>query len=94
MGDGSQYWVIYSVGEMVGGIFEMLHPAFEGIPEHWFTHIAVDDLEKRIALVRDNGGTITREPFQVPGVGTLAVLQAASGSYCAFIQHEQVTGAA
>ena len=86
MGDGSSYWIIRSAGEMVGGIFEMVNPAFAGIPEHWFTHFAVDDLRKRIETVRDNGGTVTREPFEVPGVGTLAVVQAASGSHCAFVE--------
>lgn len=91
MGDGTTYWIIRSNGAMVGGIFEMAHPAFSGIPEHWFTHIAVDDLQKRVEAVTSHGGTITRPPFKVPGVGTLAVLQAASGSYCAFIQPEMVT---
>lgn len=84
--DGSTYWLIKSGERMVGGIFEMVHPEFEGIPEHWFTHIAVDNIQQRVAAVKEHGGKITREPFVVPGVGTLAVLQAASGSYCAFIQ--------
>lgn len=88
MGDGSSYWIIKSGGQMVGGIFEMVHPSFAGVPEHWFTHIAVDDLDARLAIVRAQGGRVTREPFAVPGVGRLAVLQAASGSYCAFVQPE------
>ena len=92
MGDGSLYWIIRSGDALVGGIFEMVHPAFDGIPEHWFTHIAVDDIEERVARVRENGGTVTREPFKVGGVGTLAVLRAASGSYCAFVQPEPQAG--
>ena len=86
MGDGSQYWTIRSGEQMVGGIFEMVHPAFDGIPEHWFTHIAVDDLDARLEKARAAGGTVTREPFSIPGVGRMAVLQAASGSYSAWIQ--------
>lgn len=86
MDDGSSYWIIWSGENRVGGIFEMVHPAFDGIPEHWFTHIAVDDIQDRVAKVRENGGMITREPFEIPGVGTLAVMQAASGSYCALVQ--------
>ena len=88
MGDGSNYWLIRSGDEIAGGIFEMVHEAFAGVPEHWFTHIAVDDLHARVKLVTDNGGVITRPPFKVPGVGTMAVLQAKSGSYCAFIEPE------
>ncbi|MEO0637732.1 MAG: VOC family protein [Pseudomonadota bacterium] len=86
MGDGTSYTVIWSGDEMVGGIFHMNNPAFDGIPEHWFTHFQVDDLDARLALVQREGGTITRPPFEVPGVGRLAVLQSASGSFCAFIQ--------
>lgn len=86
MEEGSTYWIIKSGDKRVGGIFEMVHPTFDGIPELWFTHFAVDDIKKRVAAVRENGGTLTREPFVVSGVGTLAVLQSASGSYCAFIQ--------
>ncbi|MEO0497449.1 MAG: VOC family protein [Pseudomonadota bacterium] len=86
MGDGSNYTVIWSGDKMMGGIFHMNHPAFDGIPEHWFTHIAVDDLDARLKLVEAHGGKITRPPFDVPGVGKLAVLQAATGSFCAFIQ--------
>ncbi|MER0236857.1 VOC family protein [Fulvimarina sp. MAC8] len=84
--EDTNYYIILSGGQRVGGIFHMRHPMFDGIPEHWFTHIAVDDIEKRLALVREKGGVITREPFVVPNVGTIAVLQAASGSYCAFIE--------
>ena len=86
VGEDEFYYIILSGDERVGGIFPMKGPFFAGIPEHWFTHIAVDDIEERVALVRENGGRITREPFEVPGVGTLAVLQAASGSFCAFVQ--------
>ncbi|MBO6639472.1 MAG: VOC family protein [Roseitalea sp.] len=93
MPDGSKYWLIRSGDAMVGGIFEMVHPAFDGIPEHWFTHFAVDDLDARLEKARQAGATITREPFDVPGVGRLAVLQAASGSYCAWIQPQEAVEA-
>lgn len=86
MGDGTNYSTIWSGEHRVGGIFHMNHPAFAEIPEHWFTHIAVDDLDARLSHVVESGGMVTRPPFDVPGVGRLAVLQAASGSYCAFIQ--------
>lgn len=86
MPDGSTYWLIRFGEAMVGGIFDMAHPAFEGIPEHWFTHIAVDNITQRLEAAVAHGGKITRPPFLIEGVGTLAVLQAASGSYCAFIQ--------
>ncbi len=88
MPDGTVYTLIWSGDEMVGGIFHMNHPAFDGIPEHWFTYFAVDDLDARLASVTSAGGQITRPPFSVPGTGRMAVIQAASGSFCALMQPE------
>ncbi len=31
-------------GTPAGGVFTMAGPMFDGVPEHWFTYIAVDDL--------------------------------------------------
>jgi uncharacterized protein len=70
------------VGEkMVAGIMEMpAGPMFDGVPEHWFSYIAVDDLDKRLALLKSNGGSVLREPFEVPGVGRIAIVSIPGGA--------------
>jgi len=89
MPDGGKYNIIMQGEQMVGGLFHMVDASFEGVPEHWFTYIAVDNLDARLKLVTDNGGTITRPAFDIPGTGRMAVLQAASGSHVAFMQPEE-----
>ncbi|MFZ2100708.1 MAG: VOC family protein [Oricola sp.] len=79
MGD-VPYFIAMSNGEMVGGIFTMTEPMFSAVPEHWMTYIAVDDVDERCEKAKAAGGAIMREPFDVPGVGRIAIVQAPSGS--------------
>ena len=72
---------IAKVGDqMVGGIFEMNGPMFDGQPESWFTYIAVDDLDKRLKLLKDSGGKVLRDPWDVGGVGRMAIVQIPGGA--------------
>lgn len=81
MGELGDYHIA-KVGEtMVGGIMAMPGgPEFEGVPDNWFSYIAVDDLTKRLALLRESGGTVLREPFDVPGVGSIAIIAIPGGA--------------
>ena len=53
---------------------------FEGVPESWFAYIAVDDLDKRLKKLKDAGGKVIREPWDVPGVGRIAIVCDAGGA--------------
>jgi predicted enzyme related to lactoylglutathione lyase len=55
-------------------------PMFEGMPEHWFSYVAVDDVDKRIKAARAAGGAVMREAWDVPGVGRIAIVQAPGGA--------------
>lgn len=80
MGPGQTYSIIKSNGEMVGGIFKMEGPMFEGVPENWFAYIAVDDVDKLMEPVKDAGGKVIREPWDVPTVGRIAIVQDSNGA--------------
>ena len=43
-------------GTPAGGVFTMVGPMFDGVPEHWFTYIAVDDLECRHCRQQEGQG--------------------------------------
>ncbi|MBN9000204.1 MAG: VOC family protein [Rhizobiales bacterium] len=80
MGDDGTYRVA-SVGDtMVAGIMDITAPQFDGVPDAWFSYVAVDDLDKRLALLKDNGGTVLREPFEVAGVGRIAIIAIPGGA--------------
>jgi uncharacterized protein len=74
MPDGT-YWVIKCGDATVGGMFQMSKSDYEGLPEAWMGYIAVDDIDARIAKATEVGGTLMRPPFDVPGVGRIALLQ-------------------
>jgi uncharacterized protein len=85
MAEGGTYWLA-KVGEKpVGGIFTMAGPQFEGVPEHWFAYVAVDDVDADAARAEAAGGTIVRPAFDVPGVGRIVILKDVNGAAMGWI---------
>ncbi|HWJ72667.1 MAG TPA: VOC family protein [Kaistia sp.] len=80
MGEFGDYHIAMLGETMVGGIMQIGGPMFEGVPDHWFSYIEVDDLDKRLALLTAAGGTLVREPFEVPGVGNIAIVSIPGGA--------------
>ena len=86
MGDGGNYTVCMFGGEPVGGIFEMRKgQGMDRVPDHWFAYIAVDDIDARLKEVNAAGGTICREPFDVPEVGRISIVQDKAGAVVGWI---------
>ena len=80
MGEGMTYWLA-KVGETsVAGFFEMSGPYFEGVPDHWLPYLGVDDVDARIAKLPEAGGTVLRAPWDIPGVGRIAIVKDATGA--------------
>ncbi|MCX2724369.1 VOC family protein [Roseibium salinum] len=87
-------YVLANLGDKpVGGLFPMTGPEFEGVPEHWMSYIAVDDVDKRLKLARAHGGEIVREPFDVPGIGRIAILKDAGGAVQGWMTPVEMTDA-
>jgi uncharacterized protein len=79
------YWVAKAGDTPVGGIFTMDDPKFDGVPEHWLSYIAVDDVDARVKKLAAAGGGLGREPFDVPGVGRIAIVHDATGAWVGWI---------
>lgn len=84
MEDGT-YWIAKVGDQPVGGIMEMKGDQFEGIPPHWFSYIAIDDVDARVARLENAGGELLRPLFDVPGVGRIAILKDSSGAAIGWI---------
>jgi hypothetical protein len=80
MGDGTTYTLIKSNGEMVAGMFDISGPMFKDASEGWLAYIAVDDVDKRLTKLKEAGGTTLREPWDVPGVGRIAMVSDSRGA--------------
>src|SRR5262245_35769710 len=79
------YWVAKMGDEPVGGILPMSGPDFEGVPESWMSYIAVDDVDARLKKATAAGAQIVREPFDVPGVGRIAIIKEPGGAFIGWI---------
>ena len=84
MPDGT-YWVAKMDDEPVAGIFPMTGPDFDGVPENWLAYLAVDDVDAGLEAAKAAGAKVVREPFDVPTVGRIAIIQAPGGATIAWI---------
>lgn len=80
MPSGGSYHVVMVGDRPAGGIFDMSGPEFDGLPEHWFCYIAVDDIDQRIEKLKAAGGTVLKPTFEVPGVGRIAMVKDVNGA--------------
>ena len=79
MGDGNMYNICLHAQGPAGGIFKMDGPQYDGVPQHWMVYFAVDDVDATCEAVKANSGSIRQEPFEVPGVGRIALASDPSG---------------
>ncbi len=79
MPGGGTYWVAKMGGTPVGGIYQ-LGPEHGSAPESWGAYIAVDDVDARLKKGKAGGGKVMLEPFDVPGVGRIAIIQDPNGA--------------
>ncbi|WP_332817182.1 VOC family protein [Sphingopyxis sp.] len=64
MGALGAYRFIQRGDVMIGAVM----PLMEGYPvPMWSYYIGVDDIDRALAAVRANGGTVTNEPMEIPG---------------------------
>ena len=74
MPDGT-YWVAKAGDQMAAGLFPLSSPHYDGVPEVWMGYIAVDNVDERVKKAQALGATLLKPPFDVPGVGRIAVLR-------------------
>ena len=74
------YWVASAEGEPVAGIFDISGAAYQGVDESWMAYIAVDDVDARLRKAVQAGAKVMKEPFDVPGVGRIAILTEPGGA--------------
>jgi predicted enzyme related to lactoylglutathione lyase len=79
------YWVAKMGDTPVAGIFPMSGPDFAGVPEYWIAYIAVDDVDARLNKAVAAGASIMRPPFDVPGVGRIAIMREPGGAVIAWM---------
>ena len=80
MGNGITYRMISSGDDGLGGIMA-LGSEHADVPSHWSSYISVEDVDKTCEKAKELGGTIMREPFDIPQTGRTAVIQDPTGAH-------------
>lgn len=75
------YRMITGTGGGVGGIMPLTDEmTANGARPAWLGYICVDDVDRAAKRVADAGGSIHREPWDVPGVGRMALVTDPQGA--------------
>ncbi|PTN01783.1 hypothetical protein C8N32_11064 [Rhodovulum imhoffii] len=61
---------------------------FDGLPAHWFSYFAVDDLGAALERSAALGGKVGKPPFAMPGVGRIAIVIDPTGAAMGLIEPE------
>jgi uncharacterized protein len=80
MPGGGTYWIAKAGDKPAGGLFVMDCPDLKDVPEQWLPYLAVDDVDARLAKATAAGASAMREPFDVQGVGRIAILREPGGA--------------
>jgi uncharacterized protein len=80
-------YILASVGsESVGGLMSP-SPGAPPMPPSWGVYVTVADCDASVAKAKSLGGQLCSGPFDVPGVGRMAVLQDPQGAVFSVMQY-------
>ena len=82
MPSGGTYWLCMASGQPVGGILTVA----DDEPDRWVTFIHVDSLDDAVTRVSDLGGDVLRAPWDVPGVGRIAMIRDPGGAEVGLVE--------
>lgn len=88
--DGFAYHEYSTGGDYpAGGMYELTPGMFgEGVPippPHFMTYVAVDNVDENAKLAGELGGTVVKEPDDIPNTGRFAILMDPTGAmFCTF----------
>jgi predicted enzyme related to lactoylglutathione lyase len=84
-GDDGQYVEWKVAGRSVGGMMDITETLPAQVPAHWLVYFAVADVDSSAEQVKQLGGTVRMPPFDVAGVGRMAVVSDPHGAVLAII---------
>ncbi|BBS87353.1 MULTISPECIES: VOC family protein [Aeromonas] len=80
--EGGNYPMLVVNGRPVAGVQSTRdNPQMAGVPPHWATYIAVDDVDARLAKVTRHGGSLVVPAMDIPTVGRMALIADPQGAH-------------
>ncbi|MCA9671661.1 MAG: VOC family protein [Myxococcales bacterium] len=78
---GGTYTMLLVDDREIGGVHVLgPHEKAAGVPPHFGTYVAVDDVDAGAADIQAAGGKVLAEPFDIPNIGRMAVAQDPTGA--------------
>lgn len=88
MGEAGTYFMWQDATEQTkGGMSNMAKQM--GAPAHWLHYVTVDDIEKAVDRIKQNGGKILNGPMDIPGNDRIAQCQDPQGGFFAIYAHDK-----
>jgi predicted enzyme related to lactoylglutathione lyase len=72
----------------LGGLMSMPPGVPDEAPNHWLVYFTITDIDATVSAVTELAGQVGQEPFQAPGVGTIAVIHDSTGGTFSVLQPE------
>ncbi len=93
MGPDSHYTIFQKGGVPVAAAATMMpEVAAQGVPPHWLSYVATENVDASVATAQKLGGTLVAGPFDVMEHGRMAVLTDTTGTPFAVWQAKQHPG--
>ena len=94
VGGGMSYTMFRQDGEYVAALSGMMPDLREqGIPSHWSSYVAVDDVDALMDVVTSNGGSIIVQPMDIFESGRVAFIEDPTGAQVGLWQARDHIGA-
>lgn len=94
IGQGMTYTMLQKDGKDVGALCTLQpEQAKQGVPPNWLSYVAVDSADQAAARVKQLGGQVHMEPFDVFDFGRMAVMADPTGAVFAVWESKKHIGA-
>ncbi|MEO0651964.1 MAG: VOC family protein [Planctomycetota bacterium] len=82
------FWRIHTTPDGIHGALQERREPLQGSGSHGFEcTIAVEDVQATVAAIESAGGKLTLPPFELEGVGTLAMFEDTEGNRVGAMQY-------
>jgi len=82
----NDYSVVLHEGKPIAGIFKLRDVESKNKFSQWISYLSVMDMNKTVDYIKDNGGSVYREPFELPNRGNVSFIFDSQQAVLAFVK--------
>ncbi|HKQ62194.1 MAG TPA: VOC family protein [Candidatus Polarisedimenticolaceae bacterium] len=86
MGPAGVYTLLRHRDTDIAGMYKLEGPQFQGVPPHWMTYVASDNVDADSERATSLGAKVCVGPMDIPNVGRMSVIQDPQGAMISLFQ--------